>query len=380
MKNINTNPSFFSFDKGFFLVLLAIVSSLSVYGSTTDCIKSIRFKVLLQESRAISTDTDPNTLTTKDFLQAKTNTSTKEVELCIDQNNEITITTIYENDLEGNKFYHSPIAKSIVSSQGVLIYDAAGQLIDSPELAPSDDPISYTVDQDQLASYGLKPLLSAFTPGQMQDLTNMGLQAWEQDGIYYMMNNDKDVILDPTQNQMSYKFYEEGLLLSSKTEQFYDLGNGYNIPSQVIEKRYGPLSTADIMEFTTTTTYLQYQVIENGNTIVDYTNPNDPLNGIQSRGKALSFDSYTPETRPEPVFTLYPNPASDRVMLDLSVIDFLEEISFSIIDVSGQEMATHQIRSRQGLAQFDIAQLPKGIYFLQSNHPQWTINKKFVKN
>ena len=70
---------------------------------------------------------------------------------------------------------------------------------------------------------------------------------------------------------------------------------------------------------------------------------------------------------------IYPNPASEYVLLDLP-----EASQFSLIDITGR-----QILSRTSVGQterVDVSALESGIYFIQIIHDGNTATKRLLKN
>jgi hypothetical protein len=60
---------------------------------------------------------------------------------------------------------------------------------------------------------------------------------------------------------------------------------------------------------------------------------------------------------------VYPNPASDRVIIEITLVGRQEIVQLQVINNLGQIIETHQATSRQELS-IDISHLPSGTYLL----------------
>ena len=75
------------------------------------------------------------------------------------------------------------------------------------------------------------------------------------------------------------------------------------------------------------------------------------------------------------VFSIYPNPASDKITLETSATPTQNQLS--IMNLCGQEVLTCQIT--QPKMQLDISTLPSGVYFVRLTNDRITEVGKFVK-
>ncbi len=86
----------------------------------------------------------------------------------------------------------------------------------------------------------------------------------------------------------------------------------------------------------------------------------------------------TEDIKLKSLMSLYPNPASDQIQLDLDAS--IELKALSIVDISGktmmQELSGNLGRNSQNL---DISAMQSGIYFLKVNTTQGSTTLKFVK-
>ena len=72
---------------------------------------------------------------------------------------------------------------------------------------------------------------------------------------------------------------------------------------------------------------------------------------------------------------VYPNPASDFITVDASLIQ--TKCQLSILNLSGQELIARQITEPK--TQIDISSLPSGVYFVRLTSDKTVSTGKFIK-
>jgi len=77
----------------------------------------------------------------------------------------------------------------------------------------------------------------------------------------------------------------------------------------------------------------------------------------------------------EDAFRVFPNPAKDRINLDLSMLNELRSVQ--LLTVAGQHLK--QIAPGNLDQPIDISDLPKGIYIIVVETAEGMLHKKFVK-
>ena len=107
-------------------------------------------------------------------------------------------------------------------------------------------------------------------------------------------------------------------------------------------------------------------------------NPNDSAEAtiIFNSTGATSINKNTTNT---PTLSLFPNPASEFIKLNLTGINNNENTSVEIIDLIGKiskKLSLNQIIS--GGNKINISDLKKGTYFCKVSSPNYTITKKFL--
>ena len=73
--------------------------------------------------------------------------------------------------------------------------------------------------------------------------------------------------------------------------------------------------------------------------------------------------------------SIYPNPAEDIITVEIS--DITKENRFSILNLNGQPLFTHQIT--QPKTQLDISSLPNGVFFVKVTGERTVEVKKMIK-
>jgi hypothetical protein len=74
-------------------------------------------------------------------------------------------------------------------------------------------------------------------------------------------------------------------------------------------------------------------------------------------------------------FSLYPNPAIDKITVELS--EAVKENTLSIVNIEGQQLSTRKITEPK--TQLDISSLPSGVYFMRLTSDRAVEVGKFVK-
>ena len=77
------------------------------------------------------------------------------------------------------------------------------------------------------------------------------------------------------------------------------------------------------------------------------------------------------------IFSVYPNPASDRIYIQTPTD--IREFEAELFNINGQRILTSNI-SNANNAELDISDLPKGIYLLRLSWNGNTTNKKIIIN
>ena len=90
----------------------------------------------------------------------------------------------------------------------------------------------------------------------------------------------------------------------------------------------------------------------------------------------MSFANGINETTPKQI-TLYPNPATNTLTLNLSQLQKLQNASLSIYDIQGKQLLQQNITDTQ--TQIDISSFAKGIYIVKLQTDKETLQSKFVK-
>ena len=76
-------------------------------------------------------------------------------------------------------------------------------------------------------------------------------------------------------------------------------------------------------------------------------------------------------------FSIFPNPASEKIFADVSSLQLSQKCSLELIDPIGKIMLTMDISGRREI-EIDIQEIPKGIYFLRISSENKIIYDKIV--
>lgn len=112
--------------------------------------------------------------------------------------------------------------------------------------------------------------------------------------------------------------------------------------------------------------------------------PNSPTGGPKGNSVLyvdnLSFDNLISNvTEPESkntIFNLYPNPANDKITI--TNVQDSENTTINILNIQGKQVMYNQFRDQNNM-EFEISNLPMGIYFIEVKSEYGIAVKKFVK-
>ncbi|HUR30002.1 MAG TPA: T9SS type A sorting domain-containing protein, partial [Saprospiraceae bacterium] len=75
--------------------------------------------------------------------------------------------------------------------------------------------------------------------------------------------------------------------------------------------------------------------------------------------------------------TVYPNPVSDQLQIDLTATDIRGDIKLFVFDVNGK-LVMSQSANTNGYVQMGVSSLQNGYYTLHISNDKYIIGKKFV--
>ena len=98
---------------------------------------------------------------------------------------------------------------------------------------------------------------------------------------------------------------------------------------------------------------------------------------ISSNGEyAFSPVSSTEEILSPDEISVYPNPTSNLLYVEMDIEEMKGSVKFSVIDVSGK-ILMHKIQNTSNLEPIDVAGLPDGNFVLQISNQDYLITKRF---
>ncbi len=107
--------------------------------------------------------------------------------------------------------------------------------------------------------------------------------------------------------------------------------------------------------------------------------------GVGGNNMTKDFWEYTPDSInivDENIFlspiTVYPNPASEKIIIDASSFKQSESVEISIIDLSGKILRTQKCNWKKNLF-LDVKNLDAGIYFVRIANTKNSVVAKFMK-
>ena len=166
-------------------------------------------------------------------------------------------------------------------------------------------------------------------------------------------------------------FAEVGNKLTSVTRTEYTRVNGYIVPIKEIRIHYSTLPSGIPYEITDTTSYLFYQVIKNGNTLVktgnetlfeDCRNSVADLTGIKEMQQTA--------------LKIYPNPAKEQITVSMP-FNGNENVDIKIFNMLGVNVLSQQAAGEQ--INVDVRSLPAGVYIVRCGKSDKVTTMRFVK-
>ena len=74
--------------------------------------------------------------------------------------------------------------------------------------------------------------------------------------------------------------------------------------------------------------------------------------------------------------TVFPNPAKERLFIDLSNVEFKGDVNFTVVDMQGKEVINQTMQSSNVL-ELNVANLPTGNYMVRIQNGKYLIGKQF---
>jgi len=101
------------------------------------------------------------------------------------------------------------------------------------------------------------------------------------------------------------------------------------------------------------------------------------INAVGAVEAALGITANTKELSANDVMTLYPNPAADRLFIDMKID--AREVSAEIMDITGKRVRSISLGNQQKL-HIDVTDLNKGVYIIRLQTDKRIASSKFIKS
>jgi hypothetical protein len=93
-------------------------------------------------------------------------------------------------------------------------------------------------------------------------------------------------------------------------------------------------------------------------------------------GTAAEFTGVNNMEKQSIDFSVYPNPANDRLFIKMGKHNSSKLISYSIVDMYGRTVAEEKVSAAESI---DISNLSEGIYFIRLKDEATISTNKFIK-
>ena len=257
--------------------------------------------------------------------------------------------------------------------------DASGNILWSKKIGNTEPNVGYSVIQDADQGFSIAGSTD-FLPGSFTNL-NACLVKTDSSGNFLWAKNYGDNITS------GFLPYQEALFLKRT------LDNGYFLSSYIY---YPPFNSVSVRLYAIKTDSSGNSGCTNGNVIM--TSPNlaiavssptttvscsevmQNISIIQGSDSICAvticyqYVGISEVTMQEDELTIYPNPANNQLTVKSEQLTVKE---IKVYDVMGETVYSEQLTTNN--TTIDVSGLASGLYFLQVNSEQGTVNRKFVK-
>lgn len=140
------------------------------------------------------------------------------------------------------------------------------------------------------------------------------------------------------------------------------------------------MSNGSNAQVTETHTYLSYEIIDQGNTLINYFSKHQDHSVLVSKGdKEVQLGYYKPIIRLAPRMKIFPNPVKDNLKITLKGEIQKTGGNLSIYTVEGSLVFGVIVPPKTADFNIHLSDLSTGIYFVKIDNGFIVLNDKFIK-
>jgi len=353
------------------LAITFLFSKLSAYNTdiNNDCIYSISYEVETNEYLKLADGYSLSDLTDMEIIKFQKTSSKKRVEKCYSRKDGLK-TTIYNLVPKNTKKKWMPkIAKIEIDKNGMKTFDSKGKV--TKDLKHDKNKKDKYKDIESLYKVQKKVKFKHLSSDEIDDLRNQGYLIHSLGSNKYSLLKDKKrVIYDPDHKKYTEETLDEsGGKIKKITKKYKSVD---------VENLYRSEVTQNVPEYTETETSISLLNGTCGEMVraQEYSNYNISETNYFRRGGEDDTSLYQPLT---PIkIKVAPNPAFDRLTIEIPGINLEEEVSIEIINQLGQ--LVYQSKNWPQSTQFllPIEDYSPGVYFLKIAQENLVASEKFV--
>ena len=353
------------------------------------CTYSVTYDLTTTTEYAVPNELSMDEISPFDLAKARPFVQHSHVQTCIDDQNQLTEETIYDEPALNPEHWMDQTYRVVVGVSGVSLYGIEGNL---QHYFPNDvNDNDITLDPDEVDGFGYElPILPLSDEAQLS-YEEEGFDVLRlSDDVYAINTENIETIYNIDKQSIEENIYEDGLLTHTEITQYRQLENGLNIPLYIIEHIYEPMLNGGYMRITHYKVYSNYTIQgenfdnpDNNALVSDSKQLRDDLNEMIAQGKGadlLSMPFSSDEMSPQFEFTLSPNPASESIRVKLPKLSISNEVDVLIMNTSGQVVYSRNDMSIGEYHEINISSLRGGLYIVRASKNGNQRQIKFVKH
>jgi len=341
---------------------------------------------ITQTTCAVPACIDRATLTGLDWVKMENDDLYECTEKAIAMDCRLTVTTYYPQMPRWENDYQYMIGKSVTSNAGTTLYAHNGEELIFQPSEEGDE--SFTLVPELCTHYGIYN--STFTVPRMVAITNLqnaGFYVYErEDGFLVGVSERVEVFMHFQKFITETRFFteEDRTLTAIHRTNYIKAASGHIIPASETMTTYDLLPSGFPYQTTRTKTYLHYEVIQNGQTLVKRENYEflENLDTTEIEEDDF-FDFITQELanyaagNEDQDITLFPNPANEQITIVFP--EYMQQnVNIKVFNRMGYVVMTqqHYLGTEKSL---QIHFLPEGYYVIRCTKGNNIISKVFIK-
>jgi hypothetical protein len=366
----------------FFSVLSIVLFLVTIGGKNVYCqTRQVNYCTITRTLCAIPTCIDEKEITDLDRVRMMHDELLECTEDII-RGRELIVTTYYPQRPRYENDYQYMRGKSVVSREGTFFYDHEGKEIAFVRNEGVGE--NFILPYESIREYGVyNQTFEVDRERAIRSLRESRFEVYEDRGFIVAVSRTVEIAVNLREFIFETRFFDEKdrrLQLLHRIN-YRKTERGYIVPVSETEMTYDTLPSKIPYQITRVKSYLSYQVIQDGNYIINegervpYDRYLDFLH--KSADKEGDIGQFEEIQQRETEIKLYPNPANEYITV---VLPFYmdEDVDITLFNTMGiAVMSQHYVQG--GQIDIDIHSLPAGIYTVRCVKDHKVISTRFVK-